>query len=272
MDTIKIISGRLEGLVATNVNRDYVGSITIDSELLNRVGMLPLEEVTIANLLDGKRLSTYVLPDESGERIVCPNGGCYFMCKKGDRLTVFNYRTRQRQASVEDYTARLAKIDSDNRIEDLVQFSTAQPFGNESVRLMRGKLHQIRVTAVDTNAPTSVVVDPDLLERAGILPFEEAQLANLEGGERMLVPTVHGKHGSREVRLCGAAAFSGRVNDRILLFSFGAVPVASLHKRPHVAKVVICAAGNEVKDQFEQTIRIGANQAYEFRTPPIQVK
>ncbi|MEG4453281.1 aspartate 1-decarboxylase [Microcoleus sp. N9_A1] len=77
----------------TDAKRDYVGSITIDQELLEKVGILPLEEVEIVNISNGNRWSTYALPGEAGTGCICPNGGLSprnlikFPHQKGDRPT-----------------------------------------------------------------------------------------------------------------------------------------------------------------------------------------
>jgi aspartate 1-decarboxylase len=66
MATIRLMHAKLHRVRVTDAKRDYVGSITIDQELLEKVGILPLEEVEIVNISNGNRWSTYALPGEAG--------------------------------------------------------------------------------------------------------------------------------------------------------------------------------------------------------------
>jgi aspartate 1-decarboxylase len=88
---------KLHRVCVTEANVNYVGSITIDPELLEKVGLLPLEEVEIVNLNNGHRFSTYVLPGVPSSREICPNGGAALLCQPGDRLIIFAYELCDRQ-------------------------------------------------------------------------------------------------------------------------------------------------------------------------------
>ena len=70
-----MMHAKLHRVRVTEAKLDYVGSVTIDSDLLEKVGILPLEEVEIVNISNGNRWSTYVLPGKAGSGMVCPNGG-----------------------------------------------------------------------------------------------------------------------------------------------------------------------------------------------------
>ena len=75
MATIRLMHAKLHRVTVTEANVNYVGSITIDPNLMNQVGILPLEEVDVINLNNGKRWSTYAIPGEAGTGEICPNGG-----------------------------------------------------------------------------------------------------------------------------------------------------------------------------------------------------
>lgn len=91
MGTVRLLRAKLHGVRVTDRQRDYVGSIAVDLDLMEQVGMLPLEEVDVVDLENGKRWSTYLLPARRGSGRVCPNGGGAVLCEAGDRLIIFSY-------------------------------------------------------------------------------------------------------------------------------------------------------------------------------------
>lgn len=121
MSQIKLMSGKLHRITVTESNHDYVGSITIDSQMLSAVGILPLEEVEVVNINNGERWSTYVLPGEPGLRRVCPNGGGALLCKEGDILIVWaNEIVDRREVLQKGHSARVFVSDKENRCEQLL--------------------------------------------------------------------------------------------------------------------------------------------------------
>lgn len=97
MAQIKLMHAKLHHLRVTEAELEYVGSITIDRALIEKVGILPLEEVHIWNLENGNRLSTYVLPGERDSGVVCLNGAAAHLCTPGDRIIVAAYEMKERQ-------------------------------------------------------------------------------------------------------------------------------------------------------------------------------
>ncbi len=91
MGKIKLMHAKLHRVRVTEANVNYIGSITIDQDLLDKVGILPLEEVDIVNLNNGKRWSTYALPGARGSGEICPNGGAALLCEPGDILIIYAY-------------------------------------------------------------------------------------------------------------------------------------------------------------------------------------
>ena len=66
---------KLHGLTVTEARLDYEGSLTLDSAFMDRVELLPYEQVHVLNITTGTRLETYLIPGEPGSRIVCLNPG-----------------------------------------------------------------------------------------------------------------------------------------------------------------------------------------------------
>lgn len=127
MRTIKLMHAKLHRVTVTEANVDYVGSITIDEELLDRVGILSLEEVEIVNLNNGKRWSTYALPGKAGSGEICPNGGAALLCKPGDLLIIYSYEQRDRAEVLRDgHTAKVLVADAQNRCKQFF-YQTLNP-------------------------------------------------------------------------------------------------------------------------------------------------
>ncbi|MBE9222460.1 aspartate 1-decarboxylase [Cyanobacterium stanieri LEGE 03274] len=119
MKTIKLMHGKLHRVRVTEANVNYVGSITIDPELMEMVGILPLEEVEIANLNNAQRWTTYAIPGTRGSREICPNGGAALLCEKGDILIIYAYEQCHRDYILQKgHQARVLIAGEDNQVED----------------------------------------------------------------------------------------------------------------------------------------------------------
>ncbi|NET58681.1 MAG: aspartate 1-decarboxylase [Symploca sp. SIO2E6] len=129
MGTIKLMHAKLHRVRVTEANLHYVGSITIDRELLERVGILPLEEVEIVNIDNGNRWYTYVLPGEAGSGEICPNGGGALLCKPGDTLIIWANEERERSEVMRTgHQARVLIANENNQAKD-VFYQTLIPNG-----------------------------------------------------------------------------------------------------------------------------------------------
>lgn len=119
MSLIKLMHAKLHRVRVTDAKRDYVGSITIDAHLLDTVGLMPLEEVEIVNIDNGKRWSTYVLPGAPGSGVVCPNGGGALMCTQGDILILWANAQRHRDEVLKSgHEACVVVADEHNHIKE----------------------------------------------------------------------------------------------------------------------------------------------------------
>ena len=133
MEQIRLMHAKLHRIRVSDSNRNYVGSITIDRDLLDLVGMLPLEEVNVVNISNGERWSTYVLPGEAGSGIVCPNGGGALMAKPGDILIVFAFETKMREDFREKgHMARILIANENNKVKDLF-YQRVSPTGELTI-------------------------------------------------------------------------------------------------------------------------------------------
>lgn len=118
---IKLMSGKIHRASVTDAQLNYIGSITIDNDLLERSGILPLEEVYVVNLTNGTRWQTYALPGPSGSGMICPNGGCAHFCKKGDLLIIWsNIFCDRDELTTTGHLAKTLIMNEDNSIREVL--------------------------------------------------------------------------------------------------------------------------------------------------------
>ena len=91
--TIEILKSKIHRVTVTEARLDYIGSITIDEDLLDAAGILPGERVYIVNNNNGARLDTYTIPGERGSGVICLNGAAARLVQPGDIVIIMSYAT-----------------------------------------------------------------------------------------------------------------------------------------------------------------------------------
>lgn len=86
-----ILRSKIHKATVTEADVEYVGSITIDADLVERVGFLPGEKVLVSSNTTGARLETYVLLGERGRGTICMNGAAAHLIKKGEEIIVMGF-------------------------------------------------------------------------------------------------------------------------------------------------------------------------------------
>ena len=86
-----MLRAKIHRAVVTKADIDYVGSISIDPDLYEAVGILPHEEVLVADLNNGARFETYVIPGPRGGGVICINGAAARLVQVGDRIIVMAF-------------------------------------------------------------------------------------------------------------------------------------------------------------------------------------
>lgn len=82
---------KIHKATVTEANLEYVGSITIDKNLIDAVGILPNEKVQVVSNTSGARLETYVIEGKAGSGVICMNGACAHLIKKGEEVIIMGY-------------------------------------------------------------------------------------------------------------------------------------------------------------------------------------
>ena len=85
------LKSKIHRAVVTQAALDYVGSITIDEDLMEACGIMEYEKVQVADVDNGNRLETYVIAGERGSGIICLNGAAARLVSEGDKVIIMSY-------------------------------------------------------------------------------------------------------------------------------------------------------------------------------------
>ncbi|WP_368650631.1 aspartate 1-decarboxylase [Bacillus inaquosorum] len=114
-----MMSGKLHRATVTEANLNYVGSITIDEDLIDAVGMLPNEKVQIVNNNNGARLETYIIPGKRGSGVICLNGAAARLVQEGDKVIIISYKMMSDQEAA-CHQPKVAVLNDQNKIEQML--------------------------------------------------------------------------------------------------------------------------------------------------------
>jgi aspartate 1-decarboxylase len=105
-----VLRSKIHKATVTEANVNYVGSITIDKELIDRAGFWPGEKVLVVSNSSGTRLETYVIAGESGSGYVCMNGAAALMIKAGEEVIIMGF-----ELTSEPVEPRVVLVDKSNK-------------------------------------------------------------------------------------------------------------------------------------------------------------
>lgn len=85
------LRSKIHKAIVTEANLEYVGSITIDSDLMDAVGIIEGEKVSVVSNTSGSRLETYTIRGAAGSGVICMNGAAAHLIKKGEEIIIMGY-------------------------------------------------------------------------------------------------------------------------------------------------------------------------------------
>ncbi|HXC05556.1 MAG TPA: aspartate 1-decarboxylase [Bacteroidia bacterium] len=88
---ITVLKSKLHRVKVTEANLDYIGSITIDEDLMDAANLIENEQVHVLNIRNGERLITYVIKGQRGSGVICMNGPAALKVSAGDLVIVISY-------------------------------------------------------------------------------------------------------------------------------------------------------------------------------------
>ena len=112
--------------------------------------------------------------------------------------------------------------------------------------MLKSKIHRATVTECDLHYVVSITIDPDLLDEADMMEFEQVAVVDVDNGARFETYTIAGQRGSGEMKVNGAAARLVHRGDTIIVISYGLYDPDDLEH--YIPRVVQVDAGNEIRN------------------------
>ena len=111
----EMLKSKIHNATITEANLEYVGSITIDPDLLEAVDVIPYEKVTIVDKNNGARFETYAIEGVRGSGVMCVNGAAARLVQPGDNIIIFAYSWVEEER-VREHVPKIVVVDENNRI------------------------------------------------------------------------------------------------------------------------------------------------------------
>ena len=118
---VTMLKSKIHRAVVTQAEPDYVGSITIDADLMEAAGLYEYEQVTVADVNNGSRLETYTIAGEAGSGIICLNGAAARLVKTGDHVIIMSYAQMSAEEAA-SHKPRVVFVDGANHIERTTRY------------------------------------------------------------------------------------------------------------------------------------------------------
>ncbi|MEM9083881.1 MAG: aspartate 1-decarboxylase [Planctomycetota bacterium] len=117
----KVLHNKIHGATVTKASVDYMGSITIDPDLMDAVDLRVSDAVTVVNCNNGNRLETYVFRGEPGQRQIEINGAAALLMNEGDTVIILHYALMTDNEYAEHHP-KVALMNPDNTINELINY------------------------------------------------------------------------------------------------------------------------------------------------------
>lgn len=114
-----MFKSKIHRATVTEANLNYMGSITIDKELMQAAGILPNEKVQVVNNNNGARLETYVIEGEPGSGVICLNGAAARQAQPGDTVIIIAY-TMLEEREAKTFKPQVVMVDENNKIKQII--------------------------------------------------------------------------------------------------------------------------------------------------------
>ncbi|MDO4533407.1 MAG: aspartate 1-decarboxylase [Coriobacteriia bacterium] len=111
---LEMLKGKIHRATVVQAEVDYVGSITVDEDLLDAAGILEYEKVQVVDVNNGQRLETYTIAGERGSGMICLNGAAARCVNPGDKVIIMCY-AQVNAAEAREHRPRVVFVDEANR-------------------------------------------------------------------------------------------------------------------------------------------------------------
>jgi len=114
--TFEMLYSKIHKAAITDANLNYVGSITIDEDLINAAKLKVGQKVDVVNINNGERFQTYIIKGKAGSKDICINGAAARKVEIGDKIIVIAYALYE-EAELKNYTPTVVLVDNKNSID-----------------------------------------------------------------------------------------------------------------------------------------------------------
>lgn len=119
--TITMLKGKIHRAVVKQAELNYVGSITVDPELMEAAGIFEYEKVQIVDVENGSRFETYTIAGEPGSGMICLNGAAARMVQTGDHVIIMSYCELSLEEAKE-HKPYVVFVDEENQIKNVARY------------------------------------------------------------------------------------------------------------------------------------------------------
>ena len=118
---LTMLKGKIHRATVRQAELDYVGSITVDPELMEAAGILEYEKVVIVDINNGSRFETYTIAGEPGSGMICLNGAAARCVSQGDKIIIMCY-AEMTPKEAEEHQPKVVFVDDNNKITRLTSY------------------------------------------------------------------------------------------------------------------------------------------------------
>ena len=118
---INMLKSKIHRATVVQSELDYVGSITVDEDLMDASGIYEYEKVQIADVNNGNRCETYVIAGERGSGMICLNGAAAHMVSLGDKIIIMSY-AQMEPSEIKDNKPKVVFVDDENKITRVTNY------------------------------------------------------------------------------------------------------------------------------------------------------
>lgn len=119
--TLTMLKSKIHRATVVEANIDYVGSITVDPDLLEASGILEYEKVAVVDVTNGARLETYTIEGERGSGMICLNGAAAKLINKGDTVIIMAY-AQVSEDEAKTMNPKVVFVDENNKPVDVKNY------------------------------------------------------------------------------------------------------------------------------------------------------
>ena len=119
--TVTMLKGKIHRAVVQQASLDYVGSITVDPELMDAAGILEYEKVQIVDVENGSRFETYTIAGEAGSGMICLNGAAARMVQVNDHIIIMAY-CEMTAEEAKEHKPYVVFVNEENKINSIARY------------------------------------------------------------------------------------------------------------------------------------------------------